>query len=47
MQQSDTHITVIPNTKPAEIALRQKGPRKWEFEHFDLLISGYADRIVH
>ena len=28
MWQSGTHVTVVPATAPAEIALRQKGPKK-------------------
>ena len=47
VQQSGAHVTVVPDTEPAEVALRQKGLGKWELERFDPLISSYADRIVH
>lgn len=44
---SSTHVTVVPASEPAEVALRQEDIKKWELERFDPLILRYADRCIH
>ncbi|KAF8549359.1 hypothetical protein OG21DRAFT_606142 [Imleria badia] len=46
-RHSSTHVTIVPASEPAEVALRENDYGKWELERFDPLILGYADRVVH